>query len=101
MHKVDSIMLEELLNSDNGGFDSKIISDKKGNKYNFKEFRNKEVLTVWGTINLQRAYYYNKENKKGYFPKDILLNLCGTSFSPGIKRIMCRVGGLQTFSSWT
>jgi hypothetical protein len=98
MHKVGSVMLEELLNSDNGGFDSKIISDKKGNKYNFKEFRNKEVLTVLGTINLQRAYYYNKENKKGYFPKDILLNLCGTSFSPGIKRIMCRVGAYRPFN---
>lgn len=98
MHKVGSVMLEELLNSDNGGFDSKIISDKKGNKYNFKEFRNKEVLTVLGTINLQRAYYYNKENKKGYFPKDILLNLCGTSFSPGMKRIMCRVGAYRPFN---
>ena len=98
MHQVGSIMLEELLNSDNGGFEGKIISCEKGHRFNFKELRDKKLLTVLGPVTVQRAYYYDKDCHKGYLPKDTLLDIKGTSFSPGMRRIMCRVGAYRPFS---
>ena len=97
MHQIGSIMLEKLLNSDNGGFKSKTIPCEKGHKFIFKEFREKDLLTVLGSVSVKRAYYYDKECNEGYCPKDDLLDIKGTSFSPGMRRIMCRVGAHRPF----
>jgi len=97
MHQIGSIMLEKLLNSDNGGFQGKTIPCKKGHKFKFKELRDKELLTVLGSVTVERAYYYDKKCNKGYCPKDTLLDIKATSFSPGMRRIMCRVGAYRPF----
>jgi hypothetical protein len=97
MHQIGSIMLEKLLNSDNGGFQGKTIPCEKGHTFKFKELRDKNLLTVLGSVNVKRAYYYDKECNKGYCPKDTLLDIKGTSFSPGMRRIMCRVGAYRPF----
>jgi len=97
MHQIGGIMLEKLLNSDNGGFQGKTIPCKKGHSFKFKELRDKELLTVLGPVTVERAYYFDKECNKGYCPKDTLLDIKGTSFSPGMRRIMCRVGAYRPF----
>jgi hypothetical protein len=100
MHQIGSIMLEKLLNSDHGGFQGKTIPCKKshgGHKYKFKELRDKDLLTVLGPITVRRAYYYDKDCKEGYCPKDATLDIMETSFSPGMRRIMGRVGALRPF----
>jgi hypothetical protein len=97
MHQIGSIMLEKLLNSDNGGFQGKTIPCEKGHTFKFKELRDKNLLTVLGSVTVKRAYYYDKECNKGYCPKDTLLDIKGTSFSPGMRRIMCRVGAYRPF----
>jgi hypothetical protein len=103
MHQIGSIMLEELLNSDNGGFQGKTLPCQKsprgprGHKYKFKEFRDKNLLTVLGPVTVKRAYYYDKHCKKGYCPKDVALDIMETSFSPGMRRIMGWVGALRPF----
>jgi hypothetical protein len=97
MHQIGSIMLEKLLNSDNGGFQGKTISYEKGHTFKFKELRDKNLLTVLGSVTVKRAYYYDKKCNKDYCPKDALLDIEGTSFSPGMRRIMCRVGAYRPF----
>ncbi len=106
MHQIGSVMLEKILNSDNGGFQGTTIPCKKGHKrhkghsehkFEFKEYRNKNLLTVLGPVTVKRAYYYDEYCKQGFCPKDATLDIIGTSLSPGIRRIMARVGALRPF----
>ena len=57
MHQIGAVMLEELLNSGNVGFEGKIISDNdnKNHQFKFKEYRDKRLITVLGPVNVERA----------------------------------------------
>ena len=48
-------------------------------------------------IHVNRAYYYCAICKRGMAPKDSDLDIVGTSFSPGLRRLMARVGGKEAF----
>lgn len=69
----------------------------EGHHYEFVEERVKTVLTVVGPIELKRKYYYDKHCKSGCCPKDQAYDVEGTSFSPGVRRIMGRVGAYRSF----
>jgi len=90
-------MLEKLLNSDSGDYRGRTLPCEKGHFFEFKEYRSKELLTVLGPVRVERAYYYDQRCKKGCCPKDTALDIVGTSFSPGIRRIMGRVGAYRPF----
>ncbi len=92
MQGIGSIMLEEILNADNGGYRGRAVGNAE-----FKEYRHKKLQTVLGYVSVSRAYYYNKKSKVGYCPKDHDLDIKGTSFSPGLRRIMARVGAYRPF----
>jgi hypothetical protein len=55
------------------------------------------VLTVLGEVKVSRAYYYDRECGRGTCPKDEALDIEGTSFSAGVRRIMGRVGAYRPF----
>lgn len=97
MHHIGSIVLEKLLNSDSGDYRGKTLPCERGHLFEFKEYRAKELLTVLGKVTVERAYYYDHECKKGCCPKDTALDIVGTSFSPGVRRIMGRVGACRPF----
>jgi hypothetical protein len=90
-------MLEKLLNADGGDYKGRIIPCDKGHEFEFIEYRDKELLTVLGNVKVKRAYYYDSECKAGFCPKDKSLDIEGTSFSPGVRRIMGRVGAYRPF----
>ena len=90
-------MLEKLLNSDSGDYRGRTLPCEKGHIFEFKEYRSKELLTVLGPVRVERAYYYDQGCKKGCCPKDTALDIVATSFSPGIRRIMGRVGAYRPF----
>ena len=96
MHEVGSVMLERLLNSDGGDYRGTTLCSE-GRIWEFKEYRDKEVLTVLGPVEVHRAYYYDETHKEGYCPKDKVLDIEGTSFSPGVRRMMGRVGAYRPF----
>lgn len=96
MHEVGSVMLERLLNSDGGDYRGRTLFSE-GHLWEFKEYRDKEVLTVLGPVEVHRAYYYDEQCQEGYCPKDEALDIAGTSFSPGVRRIMGRVGAYRPF----
>ena len=97
MHRVGSIMLEKILNLDSGDYRGRTLPCKKGHDFEFKEYRDKKLLTVLGPVTVKRAYYFDRVCKKGYCPKDVVLDIVGTSFSPGVRRIMGRVGAYRPF----
>jgi hypothetical protein len=97
MHHVGSMILEKLLNSDSGDYRGRTLPCEKGHVSEFKEYRDKELLTVLGPVTVERAYYYDHECRKGLCPKDNALDIVGTSFSPGVRRIMGRVGAYRPF----
>lgn len=98
MHGIGSAMLEKLLNSDGGNYKGRSIPCEKGHSYEFKEYRDKKLLTVLGPVTIKRSYYYDKECRDGYCPKDRDLGIEETSFSPGVKRMMSRVGAYRPFA---
>lgn len=97
VHRLGSRMLEKLLNIDGGDYRGKTVRDEPGNNYQFRDYRNKEVLTVLGRLKVKRAYYYDQASKKGWCPKDTALNIEGSTYSPGVKRIISRVGVCRPF----
>lgn len=97
VHGLGSQMLEKLLNADGGDYRGRILRDEQGNSYEFQEYRDKELLTVLGPLKVKRAYYYDQISKKGWCPKDTAIDIEGTSYSPGVKRIMSRVGACRPF----
>ena len=97
MHEVGSTMLEKFLNSDGGDYRGRTFPCEQGHIFEFKEYRDKEILTVLGSVTIQRAYYYDEKCEQGYCPKDRVLNVEETSWSPGVKRIMGKVGAYRPF----
>ena len=97
MHNIGSKVLEGLLNADGGGYQGKSLPRDNGHTYEFVEYRDKNVLTVLGEVKVTRAYYYDRQCKNGICPKDNDLDIEGTSFSPGVRRIKARVGAYRAF----
>jgi hypothetical protein len=97
MHAVGSVILERVVNADGGGYQGKKISRNNGQQYEFMGYLNKGLLTVLGEVEVKRAYYYDALNKDGCFPKDEILDIKGTTFSPGVRRMASRVGGYRSF----
>ena len=97
VHGIGDIVIEKLINWDGGDYRGRTIPCDKGHEYEFVEYRDKEVLTVLGPVAVNRAYYYDKECKTGCCPKDHALDIEGTSYSPGVRRMMSKVGAYRPF----
>lgn len=97
MHEVGSVMLEKLINADGGDYRGRTLPCEHGDVFEFKGYRDKEVLTVLGWVTIRRAYYYDSGCQQGYCPKDGDLDIEETSFSPGVRRMMAKVGAYRPF----
>ena len=86
-----------LVNAD-GGYQGSSITLGEGHRYEFVDYRQKELLTLLGSMKVRRAYYYDKENHSGFFPKDRALDIEGTSYSSGVRRMVSRVGAWRPFA---
>jgi len=94
MHDVGRKLLEKLLQ----GFYAQRTEEKQLEKrFTFIEEREKTILTVLGKVKIKRAYYYDKDARAGVCPYDKALDVVGTSFSTGMRRIMGRVGAYRSF----
>ena len=61
MHHVGSMILEKLLNSDSDDYRGRTLLCERGDLFEFKEYRAKQLLTVLGPVTVERAYYYDHE----------------------------------------
>ncbi len=96
MHQLGGAILEKLLDADRGHRGSRVPCGK-GHAAEFVDYRSKEVETVLSRIRMNRAYYHCRVCKAGTVPKDSDLDIVSTSFSPGVRRLMARVGGKEAF----
>jgi len=97
MHQAGGILLGKLVNADSGGHRGVRIFCKGGHQAEFVDYRVKEVTTVLAPVGIQRAYYHCRECREGVIPKDQELDIVETSFSPGVRRMMARVGAKESF----
>jgi hypothetical protein len=97
MHGIGCSMLAMFVNVDGGDYRGRTILCDDGHPYEFIEFRDKKLLTVLGSVTVKRAYYYDRERRRGYCPKDRTLGIEGTSYSSGVRRMMSKVGAYRPF----
>lgn len=97
MHRVGSVVLEQLLNAEGGGYQGSRQACAEGHETVFVEHRSKQVLTVLGSVRVERAYYHCPSCQAGMIPRDDALDIVGSSFSPGVRRMMSRVGSKEPF----
>jgi uncharacterized protein UPF0236 len=97
MHRVGAVVLEQVLNSEGGGYEGSRCCCRNGHGAVFVDHRPKQVLTVLGPVEVQRAYYYCSICQAGIIPRDEALDMVGSSFSPGVRRMMGRVGSKESF----
>ena len=96
MHQLGGAILEKLLDADSGHRGPRVPCGK-GHAAEFVDYRSKEVVTVLSRIRVRRAYYHCATCRAGTLPKDADLDIVSTSFSPGVRRLMARVGGKEAF----
>ncbi len=68
-----------------------------GHKARFHQMRPKQLLTILGPITIQRPYYVCPSCRSGQSPRDGELDIQGTEYSPGVRRMMAVLGGEMSF----
>jgi hypothetical protein len=96
MHEVGGVLLEKLLAADDG-YRGHRIDCGKAHRATFVDHRSKTLQTVLSKVELRRAYYHCQACQKGSIPRDRELDIVATSFSPGVRRLMGRVGSKEPF----
>jgi hypothetical protein len=94
--RVGSGLLERLLNGVKGIPRSDVVCGE-GHQTRFAGWRVKRLVTVVGRVKLERGYYYCGQCRRGEIPQDRELDIQGTAFSPGVRRMMGLVGAKEAF----
>jgi len=68
-----------------------------GQRARFHQMRPKHLVTALGPVNIERPYYLCSDCHKGYCPRDVELDVEGTEYSPGVRRMMAVVGSETSF----
>ena len=97
MHQVGASFLEKLLSLSDRSHTTSNTDCGQGHQAKFVDYRTKHVYTILGPINIRRPYHHCVLCKKGIIPRDQDLDIVGTSFSPGVRRMMALVGGKESF----
>ena len=95
MHELGALVLERVLN---GAAAPGLMKCPLGHEAVLVDHRSKRVTTLLGAIQLRRGYYYCEQCGKGVLPRDEQLDIVGTSFSPGVRKMMGWMGGKESFA---
>jgi hypothetical protein len=98
MFRLGASLLEALVNRTDRGYQGSSMASPDGRAARFVEYRIKRVKTVLGEIQMSRAYYYSKQEGRGFFPQDRIWDVEGNGYSPGMKRLVSRIGGQESFA---
>lgn len=89
--------LERYLNADTSDHVGPVMRCRCGEPARYVGRRTKSVLSVLGTLELERAYYHCAACGEGFFPRDRQLGIQGCSLSPGVTRMVGLVGAATSF----
>jgi hypothetical protein len=97
MLKLGGSLLERLLAADTGHRGPRIDCGK-GHQAEFVSYRAKTIDTVVGPVIARRAWYHCRECGHGLAPGDAELGVAGESTSPGLRKMVARVGAAVPFA---
>lgn len=92
LHRAGAAALSELLQFPVPAADQRAIPCACGEPAHYHELRSKPVLTALGPVEVSRPYYVCPHCHAGQFPADRELDIEGTEFSPGVRRMQAMVG---------
>ena len=72
--------------------DQRTLACPCGDQARYLQLRSKTILTVVGNLKVSRPYYLCPKCHCGQFPVDAELDIAGTEFSPGVRRMQATVG---------
>jgi len=95
MHRAGAAVLEELLAVPHPY--PRQVPCGCGGSAQYHEIRPKQLLTVLGRVKTERPYYVCPACHQGQSPRDQELDVEGTEYSPGVRRMMAVVGSETSF----
>jgi hypothetical protein len=95
MHRAGAAALSRLLSMD-GGHPAQ-VDCACGQTARYHDTRPKQLLTVLGPLQIERAYYHCAHCRQGHSPRDRELDVEGTQCSPGVRRMLAVVGSESSF----
>jgi hypothetical protein len=95
MHRAGAAVLEELLECQPPA--PRQVPCGCGQQAGYRERRPKRMLTVLGQVKTERPYYVCAACHQGQSPRDQELDVEGTEYSPGVRRMMAVVGSETSF----
>jgi len=98
MHQAGASALTQLLRYDLPDADHRTVPCTCGHLADYKELRSKTVLTVVGSVELSRPYYFCNDCSTGQCPVDAELGVAGLESSPGVRRMEAVVGSEMPFA---
>jgi len=97
VREAGAIILEKLLVAVHEALDGGVVKCMAGHDCRLVDYRLKEIVSVVGPVRVRRGYYYCGECRQGVVPSDKQLDIVGTMYSPGVRRLMGLVGGKESF----
>ncbi len=95
MHRAGAAALTELLRTTAPV--EMAVSCDCGHPARYHQMRPKQLLTVLGRLEIERAYYLCPHCHQGQSPRDRELDVEGTQCSPGVRRMLALVGSESSF----
>jgi hypothetical protein len=95
LHRAGAAALAVVL-SDHGGHATQADCDC-GRRARYHDRRRRRVLTALGPVEFERDYFVCPSCRQGRSPRDRELDVEGTQFSPGVRRMMAAVGAEASF----
>jgi hypothetical protein len=96
LHRAGAAVLEALLATE--GECPSPVPCGCGQQAHYQERRAKQLVTVLGRVETERPYYLCAAYHRGQSPRDRELDVEGTEYSPGVRRMMAVVGSETSFA---
>ncbi len=90
-------VLEQLLQGIGSGREARAVVCRCGARMESQGLRGKEVLTILGPVTYRRSMFQCPVCQETRYPGDEVLDIVGTTRSPGLRRMMARAGSRSTF----
>lgn len=95
MHRAGASILGRLLSEPAGQTGRALCGC--GHRAHYHDTRARQLLTMLGPVEFQRGYFVCPHCQQGQSPRDRELDVEGTEFSPGVRRMMAAVGAETSF----
>jgi hypothetical protein len=82
-------LFQRIVNRQPNGYKGSSIACECGGSMKFVQHRSRDIHTLFGWINIKRAYYHCPDCHNGLFPYDVAGGLGPEQLSPGLARACC------------